>query len=184
VVIESTQELAASIVKALTSAEFEAHVAVDGDTGLELARDLPADLVLLAVSLSAMDGMTKPFIPQQLVARIRAIQRQPRSSPSSSAVRHFGQLKIEPGTQRVRLGEKAIALSQIEYRLLNALSAESSRVMSRTELLRRVWGDPWCGDDHVIDVHISNLRHKLRDDPRDPRYVKTVRGVGFCMGQG
>jgi DNA-binding response OmpR family regulator len=164
-VIESTHELAASIVKALTTAQFEAHVALDADTGLELARDLPTDLMLLA-------------------ARIRAMQRQPRPSPSSSAVRRFGQLKIEPASQRVRLGEKAIALSQIEYRLLNALSAESSRVMSRTELLRRVWGDPWCGDDHVIDVHISNLRHKLRDDPRDSHYIKTVRGVGFCMGQG
>lgn len=165
VMVKSTQELAASIVKTLTSAQYEAHVALDADTGLELARDLPTDLMLLA-------------------ARIRAMQREPRSSPSSPAVRRFGQLKIEPDSQRVRLGEKAIALSQIEYRLLNALSAESSRVMSRTELLRRVWGDPWCGDDHVIDVHISNLRHKLRDDPRDPRYVKTVRGVGFCMGQG
>lgn len=165
VVIESTQELAASIVKALTSAEFGAHVPLDADTGPELARDLPTDLMLLA-------------------ARIRAMDRQPAPSPSSSAVRRFGRLRIEPDSQRVRLGEKAIALSQIEYRLLNALSAESSRVISRTELLRRVWGDPWCGDDHVIDVHISNLRHKLRDDPRDPRYVKTVRGVGFCMGQG
>lgn len=165
VIVKSTQELAASIVKTLTSAQFQAHVALDADTELELTSDLPADLMLLA-------------------ARIRAMQRQPRSSPSSSAVRRFGQLKIEPGSQRVRLGEKAIALSQIEYRLLNALSAESSRVMSRADLLRRVWGDPWCGDDHVIDVHISNLRHKLRDDPRDPHYIKTVRGVGFRMGQG
>jgi DNA-binding response OmpR family regulator len=165
VMVKSTQELAASIVKTLTSGQFKAHVALDASTGLEPASDLPTDLMLLA-------------------ARIRATQRHPRSSPSRSAVRRFGQLRIEPDSQRVRLGEKAIALSQIEYRLLNALSVESSRVMSRADLLRRVWGDPWCGDDHLLDVHISNLRRKLRDDPRDPRYVKTVRGVGFCMGQG
>jgi DNA-binding response OmpR family regulator len=163
--IESTQELAASIVRALESPQVQADVALDADSRGEPASDLPTDLMLLA-------------------ARIRALQRQPISFPSRSAVRRFGQLRIEPDSQRVRLGEKAIALSQIEYRLLNALSAESSRVMSRADLLRRVWGDQWCGDDHVVDVHISNLRHKLRDDPRDPRYIKTVRGVGFCMGQG
>ena len=136
---------------------------------------------LTGLTAGADDYMTKPFYPGELVARIRAMQRRPRVSESSPPLRRFGDLTIEPEMQRVRVDEKAIELSRIEYRLLSVLAAGGTRTTTRAELLRRVWGEARAGDDHRVDVHISNLRHKLGDDPADPRYITTVRGRGFSM---
>jgi DNA-binding response OmpR family regulator len=136
---------------------------------------------LAGLTAGADDYMIKPFYLGELVARIRAMQRRPRVSESSPPLRRFGNLTIEPETQRVRVGEKAIELSRIEYRLLSVLSAGGTRTTTRAELLRRVWGEDRVGDDHRVDVHISNLRHKLGDDPANPRYISTLRGRGFSM---
>jgi DNA-binding response OmpR family regulator len=75
-----------------------------------------------------------------------------------------------------------VELTRIEFDLLDALSESARLVLTRSQLLERVWGPSWFGDDHVVDVHIANLRRKLGDDPRSPRYVRTVRGVGYRMG--
>ena len=139
---------------------------------------------LTGLTAGADDYMTKPFYPGELVARIRAMQRRPRVTRSSPQLRRFGDLTIEPETQRVRVGGAAIELSRIEYRLLSVLSAGGIRTTTRAELLRRVWGEGLVDDDHRVDVHISNLRHKLGDDPATPRYITTVRGRGFSMREG
>jgi DNA-binding response OmpR family regulator len=141
---------------------------------------------IVGLSTGADDYLTKPFSPGELVARVRAMLRRPRSGAPTTddSVRRFGELKIDPRAREVRLDDQAIELTRLEFDLLDALSAEPRVAFSRAQLLERVWGPSWFGDDHVVDVHIANLRRKLDDDPNAPRYVRTVRGVGYRMGDG
>jgi DNA-binding response OmpR family regulator len=139
---------------------------------------------LSGLGAGADDYMTKPFYPRELVARIGAMRRRPRVTVAAQKPRRFGEMSIDLDTQKVTVGEEEVQLSRIEYRLLSALSASANHTVSREELLRQVWGEGWVGDDHLVDVHISNLRRKLGDVTDNPRYIKTVRGRGFAMGQG
>ena len=139
---------------------------------------------IVGLSTGADDYLTKPFSPGELVARVRAMLRRPRRSqtPTDDAVRRFGELEIDPRAREVRLDDQAIELTRLEFDLLNALSAEPRVAFSRAQLLEHVWGPSWFGDNHVVDVHIANLRRKLDDDPNASRYLRTVRGVGYRMG--
>jgi DNA-binding response OmpR family regulator len=141
---------------------------------------------IVGLSTGADDYVTKPFSPGELMARVRAMLRRPRAgrAAAGTGVRSFGDLQIDPAAREVRLAGDPIELTKIEFDLLDALSAEPRLVFSRERLLERVWGGDWYGDDHVVDVHIANLRTKLSDDPRNPRYVRTIRGVGYRMGEG
>jgi DNA-binding response OmpR family regulator len=217
-IVEDNRPLATSTRTLLERESFEVAVCHDAESGLEQARALPADLVVLDLHLPGIDGieacrrlrtfsdayviiltaldtvpdrliglsagaddyMAKPYSPHELVARIRAMQRRPRASASSAPTREFGALKIDPGTHEVTVAGEAVELSRTEYDLLAALAAEPRKTLSRRQLLEQVWGEDWFGDDHVIDVHISNLRHKLGD----PGYVVTVRGYGYRIGEG
>ena len=138
---------------------------------------------LLGLSIGADDYLTKPFSPRELVARIRAMLRRPRAAaPGAAPARRFGDLVIDPAAREVHRGGQPVELTRLEFDLLDALSERPRVVHGRRQLLERVWGDDWFGDDHLVDVHIANLRRKLGDDPRRPRYVRTVRGVGYRMG--
>jgi DNA-binding response OmpR family regulator len=141
---------------------------------------------LVGLSVGADDYLTKPFSPRELVARIRAMLRRPRVAEADSRpdVRTFGDLQIDPTAREVRIAGQAVELTRTEFDLLDVLSAHRRTAFSRHQLLERVWHGDWYGDDHVIDVHIGNLRHKLGDDATHPRYIRTVRGVGFRMGTG
>jgi DNA-binding response OmpR family regulator len=141
---------------------------------------------IAGLSTGADDYLTKPFSPGELVARVRAMMRRPRSPQEGrdGGERRFGSLEIDPTAREVRLDGNAVELTRLEFDLLDALSAEPRVAFSRTQLLQHVWGPTWFGDDHVVDVHIANLRRKLGDDPASPRYVRTVRGVGYRMGSG
>jgi DNA-binding response OmpR family regulator len=141
---------------------------------------------LVGLSVGADDYLTKPFSPRELVARIRAMLRRPRvgEADRSLDVRAFGDLQIDPAAREVRIAGRAVELTRTEFDLLDVLSAHPRTAFSRHQLLERVWHGDWYGDDHVIDVHIGNLRHKLGDDATHPRYIRTVRGVGFRMGTG
>ena len=140
---------------------------------------------IVGLSTGADDYVTKPFSPGELMARVRAMLRRPRVPRGAATdVRHLGDLDIDPGAREVRRAGKPIELTKIEFDLLETLSAAPRVVFSREHLIERVWGAGWFGDDHVVDVHIANLRGKLGDDPRAPRYVRTVRGVGYRMGDG
>lgn len=135
---------------------------------------------IVGLSAGADDYLTKPFSPGELVARIRAMLRRPRSgAPDAGAPLEFGDLTIDTGRREVRLRGEEVGLTALEFDLLAALASRPGMVFTRGQLLERVWDASYFGDDHVVDVHVANLRKKIEEDPGNPRYVRTVRGVGY-----
>nr|MDT0522836.1 response regulator transcription factor [Streptomyces sp. DSM 41633] len=148
------------------------------------ARDTETDTIV-GLSVGADDYMTKPFSPRELVARIRAMLRRPRvAAPGATDGRVFGALRIDVDGRQVFLHDEPIMLTRTEFDLLAALSARPGVALSRRQLLESVWETTYVGNEHLVDVHIGHLRRKLGDDPADPLYVITVRGVGYRMGTG
>lgn len=157
------------------------------------ARDTELDTIV-GLSVGADDYITKPFSPRELVARIRAMLRRPRTpAPAGAstdteaqvpAARHFGPLSIDTAGRQVFLDNDLIPLTRTEFDILAALCSRPGVVWTRRQLIDAVWGEPWVGNDHLVDVHVGHLRRKLADDPAQPRYVFTVRGVGYRMGGG
>jgi DNA-binding response OmpR family regulator len=146
------------------------------------ARDEEVDKVV-AFDAGADDYVTKPFSSAEFVARVRALMRRPRTD-SASDERHrcFGKLVIDADAREVWLDGVAVQLTRTEFDLLDALSSAPRQAFTRAQLLERVWGETWFGDEHLVDVHVSNLRRKLGQDGRV--FIATVRGVGFRMGAG
>ncbi|WP_117423619.1 response regulator [Mycobacterium marinum] len=158
------------------------------------ARDAETDTVI-GLSVGADDYVTKPFSPRELVARIRAMLRRPRTvgthaggvagpGGDESLPRVFGALRINVAGREVHIGDQPVPLTRTEFDVLAALSSRPGMVFSRRQLLEAVRGEPWVGSEHLVDVHVGHLRNKLGDDPTQPRYVTTVRGVGYRMGSG
>ncbi len=145
------------------------------------AQDTELDKVV-GFEAGADDYVTKPFSVAELVGRVKAVLRRTRRVGSTA--RTFGTLTLDPLAREVTLDGATLELTRIEFDLLDTLTAQPRVAFSRAQLLERVWGENWFGDDHLVDVHISNLRRKLRDDPRSPDFVATVRGVGYRMGAG
>jgi len=94
----------------------------------------------------------------------------------------FGDLSIDPVARTVSVAGDEVELTRTEFELLEALSARPRMAFTRRQLIDRVWGQDWYGDEHIVDVHLAHLRHKLGDDAAQPRYLRTVRGVGYGMG--
>lgn len=149
--------------------------------------------MLIGLAVGADDYVTKPFSPRAMVARVRTLLRRPRTTPVDAAPsaeveeRVFGDLALDVPAREVRVAGSLVSLTRTEYELLEALSAHPRVVFTRQQLLDRVWNDGTgsaFGDEHLVDIHVGNLRRKLGDEPRDPRYVLTVRGVGYRMGPG
>jgi DNA-binding response OmpR family regulator len=140
---------------------------------------------IVGLSTGADDYVTKPFSPGELLARVRAMLRRPRSAPAAAnGPRRVGDLVIDVLAREVSIAGRAVELTPREFALLDALSERPALAFSRGQLLERLWGPDWFGDEHVVDVHVANLRAKLGDDPRAPRYIRTVRGVGYRIGSG
>ena len=131
---------------------------------------------LVGLAMGADDYMTKPFSPRELVGRIRAMLRRPRSSTVAATAG----LEVDVARRAVRADDRPIELTRTEFDILARLAREPGVVVDRPSLLAAVWG-PGYDDDHVVDVHIANLRRKLDDDPERPRFVETVRGVGYRL---
>jgi DNA-binding response OmpR family regulator len=154
------------------------------------AQDTELDKVV-GFEAGADDYVTKPFSVAELVGRVKAVLRRTNSSSRSqlatsadAILRSFGALTVDSPAREAKLDGVVLDLTRIEFDLLDTLTAEPRVAFSRAQLLERVWGENWFGDDHLVDVHISNLRRKLADDPRSPDFVCTVRGVGYRMGAG
>jgi len=116
--------------------------------------------------------------------------RRPRASTTTGQPTHeappreFGALTIDVPAREVHLDGEAVELTRTEFDLLEALSARPAMVFSRRQLIDAVWDQTWVGDEHLVNVHVGHLRRKLGDDPSSPRYVRTIRGIGYRMGDG
>ncbi|WP_022916715.1 response regulator transcription factor [Ruania albidiflava] len=140
---------------------------------------------LIGLSVGADDYVTKPFSPRELLARVRAMLRRPRSSLGPEMpVRRFGALTVDIAAREVHLHAEPVELTRTEFDVLAALAVRPRMVFSRRQLIEAVWGEGWVGDEHLVDVHIGHLRRKLGDDPANPIFIKTMRGVGYRMGSG
>lgn len=133
---------------------------------------------IVGLSVGADDYLVKPFSPRELVARIHALLRRPRA-PLAVAIPTG--LRLDLARRRVAVDGRAVELTLIEFGLLAALARDPGVVLSRQQLLDQVWGRDYLGDDHLLDVHIAKLRRKLGDEAGRPRFVETVRGVGFRL---
>ena len=136
---------------------------------------------IVGLSVGADDYLVKPFSPRELVVRVKALLRRPRVSRAGdgSELLERGELRIDMPKRTVTLRGTPVTVTTVEFNLLSTLAEDPGVVFSRQKLLDRVWGMDFVGDDHVVDVHLGNLRRKLGDDAASPTFIETVRGVGY-----
>jgi two-component system response regulator RegX3 len=164
----------------------------DGD-GRDLAReirrqsDVPIIMLtargeeidrVVGLELGADDYVVKPFSMRELTARIRAILRRGRGPERRGAI-EVGDVRLDPASRTVTKGGEPIDLAAKEFDLLNILMSNAGQVLKREHIMDEVWDPHWFGPTKTLDVHISWLRKKIEDDPSKPRYITTIRGVGF-----
>lgn len=147
------------------------------------ARADEADRVI-GLELGADDYLTKPFSPRELAARVRAVLRRRRDDTERDETRHFEGLTFDPSRREVLVDDVAVDLTALEFELLAAMVGSPGRVFTRRQLIERVWGWDFYGDERVVDVHVRNLRRALGDPAESPRFVGTVRGVGYKFVAG
>ncbi len=214
-VIDDEQSVRNLVAAYLTPEGYEVHTAADGPSGLQAARTLKPDVIVLDILLPGMDGiellarlrresdvyvimltakaeeadkivglsvgaddyLTKPFSPRELVARIKAALRRLRSegSPLGDHVMAFDHVRIDVGGRQVWVDNAVVELTAIEFDLLKTLAEHHGLVLSREQLLEKVWGYDYYGDIRVVDVHIGHIRQKLGKED----FIVTVRGVGY-----
>ena len=136
---------------------------------------------VLGLEFGADDYVTKPFSAAELAARLRAVLRRTdeAASPTQEAVLEAGDVRMEPDKHVATRSGEPLELTVKEFELLRMLLENAGRLVRREQLIREVWDTNWFGSTKTLDVHVSALRKKLGDDPAEPRYIHTVRGVGF-----
>jgi DNA-binding response OmpR family regulator len=134
---------------------------------------------IMGLTVGADDYLVKPFSPRELVARVKALLRRPRRGEVAVGV-PVG-LELDEARRVVRVDGASVDLTALEFDLLAVLARDPGVVVGRQSLLDRVWGPEFVADDHLVDVHIGNLRKKLGDDSSQPRFIETVRGVGYRL---
>ena len=151
---------------------------------------------LVGLSVGADDYVTKPFSPRELVARVGVMLRRPRAGRAAPAGPGgpdadgegsrlvVGGLAVDLPAREVRVDGREVELTRTEFDLLAALAGRPRTAFGRRQLIDTVWGQEWVGDEHLVDVHVGHLRRKLGDDVGSARFVRTVRGIGYRMGEG
>ena len=134
--------------------------------------------VVVGLELGADDYVTKPFEGRELIARVRAVLRRAQPPEVTPVIKVDG-LEIDAAAFSVRDGGRPVELTATEFRLLLELARHRGQVLTREALLNRVWGYDYLGDSRLVDMAVKRLRDKLGDDPSAPRYISTVRGVGY-----
>jgi len=134
---------------------------------------------VIGLELGADDYVTKPFRPRELVARVRAVLRRSGRSLPTMAILSLGEISLDREGHRVTVADTPVEVTPSEFDLLAALMSSPGRVFSRMELLDRIQGVAYEGYERTIDVHIKNLRAKIENDSRNPRYIETIYGVGY-----
>jgi two-component system, OmpR family, response regulator RegX3 len=162
------------------------------DVCRELRRDSQVPIIMLTargaesdrvagLELGADDYIVKPFSAREVMARVRAVLRRATATQSGGGdgPLRIGDVTLDMAKHEARLGDEPIELSRKEFELLRVLMENAGSVLTREALIDEVWDMNWFGSTKTLDVHISGLRKKLDDDPKEPRYIHTVRGVGF-----
>jgi len=141
--------------------------------------------VLQGLRSGADDYMTKPFRPRELLARVRTLLRRARTpGPLAPPTREIGGLRVDLRSREVTLDGAAVDLTPTEFDLLACLIDNAGTAMPRRALIEALRGENWFGDESLIDVHVLHLRRKLGDDAATQRFVRTVRGIGYQLGDG
>ena len=146
------------------------------------ARDDETDTVL-GLELGADDYVTKPFSPRELVARVRAVLRRQASDASNELLR-AGDLVLDVPRLRATVDDRVVSLTATEFQLLATMARQPGRVFTRSQLLDAIHGVAFESYERAIDAHVKNIRRKLEADPRSPRYLLTVYGVGYRLTDG
>ncbi|CCJ33028.1 MULTISPECIES: response regulator transcription factor [Caloramator] len=136
--------------------------------------------ILKGFDIGADDYVTKPFSPKEVVARVKALIK--RSKDEVLPLIIYEGLEIDCEGRRVKLNGEEIDLTPTEFKILINMAKNAKKVFTREELINNVFGMDYDGYDRSIDTHIKNLRHKLKEDPKYPKYIKTIRGLGYKFG--
>lgn len=222
-VVEDEENLLEALKYNLEREGFAVRTAVDGEAGLELARSLKPDLIVLDLMLPKMDGfelcrvlrrdsdvpililtargeevdrvvglelgaddyVTKPFSMRELLARVKAMLRRSRMPPEEARLGPFGEvlragdLEVDTSSHMVKLSGRPLVMKPREFDLLAFLMRHKGIVMTRDQILERLWGHDYIGDVRTVDVHVRWLRNKIEKDPGNPERIITIRGVGY-----
>ena len=192
-------ETALSIFRAQPPDLIVLDLGLPGRDGLDVTRavrresDVPIIMLtargeesdkLVGLELGADDYMVKPFSPKELVARVRAVLRRAegRAGPAADVL-HAGDLTLDIPRLRLTVGDQVVELTPTEFQLLAALARQPGRIFTRAQLLDAVHGVAFESYERAIDTHIKNLRRKIEPDPRQPRHILTVYGVGYKLAE-
>jgi two-component system response regulator RegX3 len=195
--IEDEASFSEAITFLLKKEGFEVAVANNGQDGINLFDKSGADLILLDLMLPGLSGteidkvvglelgaddyVTKPYSSRELIARINAVLRR-ASTPQPEEVNGviaIGPIKLDIDRHIMTLNNMPVQLPLKEFELLEFLMRNSGRVLTRSQLIDRVWGSDYFGDTKTLDVHVKRLRAKIEKDPANPIYIQTVRGLGY-----